>query len=369
MVLRDKVSFRYGEEGLEAVYFFDREFIVSGNVNDGPYVHYQASGNLESFWVCEGKVHRKVVKSASPAVIEPLCGYKRKITIRDIVSEFPVSVKFIAHKVAAFSDVHGQYDLMVKLLQANRIIDDNLDWVFADGHVVITGDMFDRGSKVTEVLWLLYHLDAQAQAAGGYLHILLGNHETMVLYHDLRYVNKKYDVVAEKMGKTYTDMFDGNSVLGRWLRSKPVIVQVNDMLFMHGGLHPQYLTLNLRIEAVNEQYRQSLGIAKVLHKEQSVLSFLYGSIGPIWYRGYFNEPLLDEVALDYILAEMAVKRIVVGHTSMQGVFSHYQGRVISIDSSIKEGQSGELMFWDEGRLMRGTLSGERLPIFEMAENL
>jgi hypothetical protein len=36
--------------------------------------------------------------------------------------------------------------------------------------------------------------------------------------------------------------------------------------------------------------------------------------------------------------------------------------VISIDSSIKKGVSGELLFREAGRWQRGTLSGERLPL-------
>ena len=35
------------------------------------------------------------------------------------------------------------------------IIDKNLNWKFGKGHLVVLGDIFDRGSMVTEVLWHL----------------------------------------------------------------------------------------------------------------------------------------------------------------------------------------------------------------------
>jgi hypothetical protein len=41
--------------------------------------------------------------------------------------------------------------------------------------------------------------------------------------------------------------------------------------------------------------------------------------------------------------------------------------VISLDSNIKKGESGELLLWQlpgmtQGQFMRGTLNGDRLPI-------
>jgi hypothetical protein len=87
--------------------------------------------------------------------------------------------------------------------------------------------MFDRGPKVTEVLWFLYGLEAEARAAGGAVHVLLGNHETLVLYDDLRCINSKYAAVAKLLDASHSALFDEQTVLGRWLRTKPMLVQVN----------------------------------------------------------------------------------------------------------------------------------------------
>lgn len=158
-------------------------------------------------------------------------------------------------------------------------------------------------------------------------------------------------------------MLAEDTVLGQWLRTKPVLAQVNDMLFVHAGLHPDYLALGMSLAEVNEQYRQSLGIAKEQLREVPVLNFLYGSLGPLWYRGYFREDnKISEPLLEQLLQTLQVQRIVVGHTSMDGVFSHFSGRVISVDSNIKHGKSGEILFWQQGSLTRGTLTGERLPV-------
>ena len=104
-------------------------------------------------------------------------------------SEKPIFTNI--NKIAALSDIHGQYDLVIKLFKNNKIIDDNLNWIFGDGHLVITGDIFDRGDTVNEVLWFIYKLEAQAENNGGRVHYLLGNHEYMIFYNDLRYIHEK----------------------------------------------------------------------------------------------------------------------------------------------------------------------------------
>ena len=74
---------------------------------------------------------------------------------------------------------------------AGKVIDTDLTWSFGDGHLVIVGDVFDRGPNVTECLWLIYRLEQEASAAGGAVHFLLGNHELMVMRGDLRYLNER----------------------------------------------------------------------------------------------------------------------------------------------------------------------------------
>ena len=50
---------------------------------------------------------------------------------------------------------------------------------------------------VTEVLWHLFGLEKQAAKAGGMVHVLLGNHEIMVLRNNLIEINEKYRKVEK----------------------------------------------------------------------------------------------------------------------------------------------------------------------------
>ena len=53
------------------------------------------------------------------------------------------------------------------MLQAHRVVDATLRWSFGKGQLLILGDVFDRGPNHTEILWLLYKLEAEAAKAGG----------------------------------------------------------------------------------------------------------------------------------------------------------------------------------------------------------
>ena len=61
------------------------------------------------------------------------------------------------------SDIEGEFKAFRQLLQGNNIIDENFNWTFGNGHLVLTGDFVDRGTLVTEVLWLIYSLEEKAK--------------------------------------------------------------------------------------------------------------------------------------------------------------------------------------------------------------
>ena len=330
-------------------------------LDDGPYVFVQADA-LEAAWVCNGAVVRQRYPRRTRAQkVKARCGYPLPLLLAPDPAD-EARARNPSGRIVALSDIHGQYELMVQLLRANGVIDAKNRWKLGRDQLVLTGDVFDRGPRVTEVFWLLQQLQQQARKAGGAVHFLLGNHETMVLYDDLRYVNPKYLRVAEKLGLPYAALYGKDTYLGQWLRSRPVMLRLGDTLFLHGGIAPENIDLVANMEATNQAYRDSLGTPKPVLKADPALSRLYdGKKSPIWYRGYFDGAL-DTAQVATLLEELGVARIVVGHTSMKHVSSFHDGRVIAIDSSIKKGESGELLFIENGVTSRGLLDGSRVPV-------
>lgn len=337
--------------------------------DDGPYVLYQEdSSHLDIYWQCQNEVIHLQQPAQLPIPVK--CGYQKEITIDGFAAVNPQS-RFQAPKIAVISDLHGQFGLLTELLQNNKVITPSWEWNFANGHLVIVGDVFDRGPQQTEALWLIYQLEQQAKQQGGQVHLLLGNHETMIFYNDLRYLNKKYSGFAEKLGVEFPSLYDKNTVLGAWLHSKPVIITINDILFVHGGIHPEFQTLGLSLTEVNNIFRSSLGVERNTLRQDPLLNFLYGSKGPLWYRGYFRDshPLTSN-QLDALLSALKLDYIVLGHTSFSGIYQHWNGRVYNVDSNIKRGEHGEVLFWEAGKFTRGTQFGElgAVPIYTKNED-
>ncbi|PKI12826.1 metallophosphoesterase [Colwellia sp. 12G3] len=341
-------------------------------VNDGPYIFVNDQQQLESYWLCQGEVVKNTTEAVSfpltisacnmPADIHALSSFENKVL--EFSGDYPV---------AALSDFHGKYDLMIELLTNNNIIDADKNWAFGKGHFVITGDIFDRGDKVTEILWFLYDLEQQAQQAGGDIHLTLGNHEVMVLNGDLRYLHPKYVETAKKLNKPFEKLFTKDSIIGNWLRSKSVLVKVNNMLFAHGGFHPSLATEQRSLVEINTVFKDSLIKAELDTPRQGFAKFLHKTNGPIWYRGYFTSDNPKEAKprddgatskeIDLLLKHFDVEHLIVGHTSQKQIETRYQGRVIAIDSSIKRGSYGEILFIEKGKKWRGSLSGKVLPLF------
>jgi len=329
--------------------------------SDGPYL-FREGAQLKAQWICQDQVETHSVQAGTDGTeVAARCGYPHAVHV--LPPNAPsASVLPAVPRIVAVSDIHGQYALLVRLLRANRVIDTQDRWALGTDTLVIAGDVFDRGPQVTEAFWLLYGLQQQAAAAGGAVHFVLGNHETMVLYDDLRYVNPKYLRSAQLLGRSYPQLYAADSVIGQWLRTRPVLLQIGDTLFLHGGISPEAVQMALDPAHTNAAYQASLGIPKAEVKADLATAPLYdGKTSPIWYRGYFDGRL-DSQGVQAVLDRLQLKRIVVGHTSMPHVSSFHDGRVIAIDSSIKNGENGELLFIEDGKLSRGLLDGSRVPL-------
>jgi hypothetical protein len=245
--------------------------------------------------------------------------------------------------VLVVSDVHGELDTLKAVLRGARAIDAQDRWTGGRTHLVLVGDLMDRGPDVTAVLWFLYRLEAEAERAGGKLHIVLGNHEIMVMQADLRYVHPKESALARAHGVPYDRMFDvRRSILGRWLVSKPAILRIGDLLFAHGGVSRDYLPYTL------ESYDDSLAAftsEELFHRwADSTFAtpndsagvarrneFFQGERSVFWYRGYAESDTLA-ANLAAVLSRFGARTHVVGHTPGPTIRARYDGSLIVVNT-------------------------------------
>ncbi len=133
-------------------------------------------------------------------------------------------------------------------------------------------------------------LESQADAAGGRVQALLGNHEVMNLIGETRDVapevyqqfadsrsesrrEEGYQSVSKIAGGTppakaewlaahpagyieYREAFAPNAPYGKWLRSKPILAEIGGTVFMHGGIDTQFTTDSL--DNINKRVRREL---------------------------------------------------------------------------------------------------------------
>jgi serine/threonine protein phosphatase 1 len=155
-------------------------------------------------------------------------------------------------RVYAIGDVHGRFDLLTDLL--DQIERDNAARGAAKTHVVMLGDLIDRGPQSREVI--AFFLDQRPAFAT--FHFVMGNHEEMLLRlaadsdapgmsHFLRYGGREtlesYDVPQRMLDvpEYYT-----NTALTDYMPAEHLAflaaghhgVQFGDYLFVHAGIRP-----------------------------------------------------------------------------------------------------------------------------------
>lgn len=194
-------------------------------------------------------------------------------------------------QIVALGDLHGSYRPFTALLRGMELIDENLDWSGGRTHLVLDGDLLDRGSGERPLLDLVRRLESQAMKTGGGVHVVLGNHEVMNLVHDFRYVSREgYAAFAdfeltedrERALKIFAGRVEGDEPAiraafderyppgyfgrvrafaadgpyGRWLLDKPLAIKIDGNLFVHGGLTEDVARLGL--EGINHRAHEEL---------------------------------------------------------------------------------------------------------------
>ena len=328
--------------------------------------------------------------------------------------------------IVAIADVHNDFDDFVAILRRTGLIDKQNHWTGGNTTFVQVGDLLDRGPKPREVMDLMMALEKEAAPAGGRVVGLLGNHEIMNIMGDLRYVTPANfasfaDANSEQRQKAafqeYMKWRSGHASLlaelpqpmelteaewmarhpagyveqrealapkgayGEWLRKHPALAEIDGIIFLHGGIHPD-LAKN-KVDAINNHVRDEIktfdATKQYLLDEKIILPFfnlkemadvLQAEIvaelkshvpanaqrqakiqeflkqgewfsvradGPVWFRGYDlwsdeeGAPKVSKLLQDY-----KVTHIVVGHTVQKGgrIRPRFDDKVFLIDTGM-----------------------------------
>ncbi len=339
------------------------------------------------------------------------------------------------NRIIAFGDVHGGVTELRALLQALRLIDSSDNWTGGQTRLVSLGDLLDRGPDSRAVMDLLMQLETQAADTGGAVHLVLGNHELMNLTGDLRYVSdaeyaafkddedpaQRADAfvqfqieraaAAEKQLEArvqpssleaeaeaeaaFTEKFPPGYFAhraafapegryGSWLLSKPQILELDRIAFVHGGLSEAFVSepidaFNSRAE---DELRQLLAAAppliasgrlsawqdlvtgsptdgQTLPSDFKALqsAWQFDPSGPAWYRGTAAcHALIERPRFEAVLAARDLDRIVMGHTPTNPriIQTRFEDRAVLADTGMYagyyQGYPSAVVFDDEEML-------------------
>jgi hypothetical protein len=198
-------------------------------------------------------------------------------------------------------------------------------------------------------------LEPQARRAGGYVHALIGNHEAMNMEGDFRYTTPaEFAAFADRNSPRRRDayyaaqvaalqanppasglpVFDAahraafdathplgwvehwaawsaEGVYGRWIMTHSAIIRIDDTLYLHGGIGPEFLTFDA--DGMNKAV-----LAALRHQPEAAggpHDILWNEQGPLWYRGMAqNDEAAEGAHVAATLSRYGVRRIVLGHT-------------------------------------------------------
>ena len=343
-------------------------------------------------------------------------------------------------RIVAIGDIHGAFESFREILAEAELINRRGHWIGEDAILVQTGDFLDRGDEPIEIALFLMKLQKEAQRAGGEVIVLLGNHETSNLVGNRRDVSdgayaaridakssrrrtsecrtwakivgplselepqalrRRCQEVLQLGEVEYVAALEARSKLGRWLRQLPSVVEVHDIVFVHGGLTADVAALGTaeidrriqslittfdtaRIELIvsniavsTTMLRQLLGGLLSFDPDrlspamEEVLGFddwlLAREDSPQWFRGYAQ--WTEDEGLERmppILESLGARAIVAGHTPQRSksITPRFGSRVFLIDTgmlaSVYRGRASALEI--QGESFTAIYVGERVPL-------
>lgn len=237
-------------------------------------------------------------------------------------------------RVVAIGDVHADLAATRAVFEGAGLADASGRWTGGRTVAVQTGDITDRGPDGRQTLAWLRALQADADAHGGRLVTLIGNHEAMNLTGDWRYVSAA-DLAGYGGEAARAQAFGPDGEDGAWLRRQDAIAQVGDTVFVHGGIDAHWARLG--VVGLNAAVRDALLAVTQGTVPRTNLPAILGPDGPLWNRALVlgEEPAACP-ELARALEILGARRMVVGHTTQRDgrIGERCGGALYAIDTGI-----------------------------------
>jgi hypothetical protein len=260
-------------------------------------------------------------------------------------------------RLVAIGDLHADIDAARRAFRMAGATDERDAWIGGNLVVVQMGDLIGRGSDDRAVLDFILSMQPKAKAAGGTLHVLIGNHEVFAARPDHRWVNpdafaaflnipglnlrdpRLAEVPATERARAAALMPGG--VYAKQLSAFPAVLRVGDTVFAHGGVLPVWARYG--IDRINSEVREWLAGRTGEPRPTQGLDDGSTDDGVMWSR-HFSAGAGNEGCelLEESLSILGARRMVVAHTVRPRITPRCQEQVWPIDVGISRYYGGEL---------------------------
>jgi len=236
-------------------------------------------------------------------------------------SRFPAVVEVDTDAdIYALSDVHADYDRLVNLLVAAKLISGipsdpaAVDWTGGSSILVITGDMIDKWKKSLKVIGLVRTLAQNAAAKGGRVIVTMGNHEAEFLANPKGNKTLEFANELKRAGLKPSKVASCDGDIGDFLCQLPIAVRVNDWFFSHAG-NTNDRTIQELSAAIEKGFQKKGFATKELIGNNSILEARLNKQGPNglpWFDNGHPKTNPKKLLARYV-TKLNVKHLVQGH--------------------------------------------------------
>ena len=248
--------------------------------------------------------------------------------------------------IIVIGDLHADWPMTRNLFRKLGLCDKNRKWIGGDTIVVQLGDQIDGhgrygnsdASGEIQILDFLEDIHEQAKVFGGGVYSLLGNHEFMNVSNNLSYVSDS-DLNIKNRNKIF---LSGSEIANKWANTRNIIMRINDIIFVHGGLVPENTNFQDQniIDKFNTIAREYLRGEKTREDSEVEKYLFHHKSAPLWNRELGGNPSCSR--LDKTLENLSnnlgkkVNHIIVGHTVQNTINSKCDNKVFRVDVGLSK---------------------------------
>jgi hypothetical protein len=242
----------------------------------------------------------------------------------NIIYEYPMPDRLVI-----IGDIHGDIKRFKNILLDAKIINNNIEWIAEPQNTIVIqmGDQIDSLNRIENNDWEVIEdlemikftdlLDKIANAKGGKVISIIGNHEFMNILGNYTYVSAKS--IANNV-KRRIELFKPGGQLSKILSDRPIIIKIGSLLFCHAGLTVSHLFVlqkyNKDIFYLNKLWKLFVNTNNINNSEDSEIfsKIILDDDGILWTR---NLTIGEE--LNIVLKSVNCNHMFVGHTVVDNI--------------------------------------------------